>query len=171
MTEISHNGLRIQGHRGPLLRIVRYVLVGVALFAVTGVWLFRGPLFHGNFYTVIPNEVYRSAQLSPETLGRRIKELRLRSVISLRTNEKTKSWFKAEQEVTEVHGVDLHLIRLNVFMPPRGTLQQLVHLLNTARRPLLSSTVRGALNEAVLPRQWQCSYRGEPSLKRRNSSV
>ncbi len=137
MGKISYNGLRIQRHRGPLLRIARYAVVGVALFVVTGAWLFRGLLFRGNFHTVIPNEVYRSAQLSPETLGRRIKELRLRSVINLRTSEKTTSWFKAEQEVTEVHGVDLHLIRLNVFMPPRGTFQQLVRLLNTARRPLL----------------------------------
>jgi len=137
MTEIPHNGLRIQRHRGFLLRIARYTLAGVALFAVTGLWLFRGPLFRGNLHTVIPNEVYRSAHQSPEALERRIRELSLRSVINLRTDEKTRSWSKTEQEVTEVHGVDLHLIRLSVFMPPRGTLQQLVHLLNTARRPLL----------------------------------
>jgi len=137
MAEISYNELRIQRHRRSLLQIAGYALAGVALFAVTGLWLFRGLLFRGNFHTVIPNEVYRSAQLSPEALERRIRELSLRSVINLRTNEKTTSWFKGEQEVTEVHGVDLHLIRLSVFMPPRGTLQQLVHLLNTARRPLL----------------------------------
>jgi protein tyrosine phosphatase (PTP) superfamily phosphohydrolase (DUF442 family) len=143
MTEIPHNGLRIQRHRGPLLRIIRYVLAGVVLIAAIGGWLFRGPLFRGNFHTVIPNEVYRSAQLSPGTLGHRIKEFHLRSVINLRTNEKTRSWFKCEQEVTEIHGVDLHLIRLNVFMPSRGTLKQLVHLLDTARRPLLLHCERG----------------------------
>ena len=137
MAEISSNGLRIQWRRGSLLRIARYTLVGVTLFAVTGLWLFRGPLFRGNFHTVIPNEVYRSSQLSPKTLERRIRENSLRSVINLRTSEKTRSWFKTEQEMTEVHGVDLHLIRLSNFMPPRGTLQQLVHLLNTASRPLL----------------------------------
>jgi protein tyrosine phosphatase (PTP) superfamily phosphohydrolase (DUF442 family) len=149
MVEISHIGLRIQGHRGPLLRIARYAAAGVILFAVTGLWLFRGPLFHGNFYTVIPNEVYRSSQLSPEALERQIKELSLRSVINLRTSEKTTSWLKAEQEVTEVHGVDLHLIRLNVFMPPRKTLQQLVHLLNTARRPLLLHCERGVERSGI----------------------
>jgi protein tyrosine phosphatase (PTP) superfamily phosphohydrolase (DUF442 family) len=98
---------------------------------------------------VIPNEVYRSSQLSPEALERRIRELSLRSVINLRTNEKTRSWFKGEREVTEVHGVDLHLIRLSVFMPPRKTLQQLVHLLNTARRPLLLHCERGVERSGI----------------------
>jgi len=149
MVKISHNGLRIQRHRRPLLRIVRYVLIGVALFAVTGLWFFRVALFHGNFYTVIPNEVYRSAQLSPETLRRRIKELHLRSVINLRTSENKTSWSKAEQEVTEVHGVDLHLIELRIFMPPRKTFQQLVHLINTARRPLLLHCERGVERSGI----------------------
>jgi protein tyrosine phosphatase (PTP) superfamily phosphohydrolase (DUF442 family) len=149
MTEISYNGLRIQRHRRPLLRIVRYVLVGMALFAVTGAWLFRGPLFHGNFHTVIPNEVYRSAQLSPETLRRRIREFRLQSVINLRSDEETKSRFKGEQEVTEVHGVNLHFIRMSVFMPPRKTLQQLVHLLSTAQRPLLLHCARGVERSGI----------------------
>ena len=72
-----------------------------------------------------------------EVLEHRIRELSLRSVINLRTSERGTSWLKAEQEVTEVHGVDFHLIRLSVFMPPRATLQQLVRLLDTARRPLL----------------------------------
>ena len=149
MVKISHNGLRIQGHRGSLLRTARYAVAGMVLFAVAGVWLFRGPLFRGNFHTVIPNEVYRSAQLSTEALERRIRELNLRSVINLRTNEKTRSWFKGEQEVAEGHGVDLHIIRLSVFMPPRGTFQQLVHLLDTARRPLLLHCERGVERSGI----------------------
>jgi protein tyrosine phosphatase (PTP) superfamily phosphohydrolase (DUF442 family) len=143
VVEISHNGVRMKRLRGPLLPITRYILAGVALFAAIGLWLFRGPLFLGNFYMVIPNEVYRSAQPSPKTLEHQIRNLSLCSVINLRTNEKKRSWFKAEQEVAEAQGVDLHLVRLSVFMPPRGTLRQLVHLLDTARRPLLLHCERG----------------------------
>jgi protein tyrosine phosphatase (PTP) superfamily phosphohydrolase (DUF442 family) len=149
MVEISNNGVRMKRLRGPLSPITRYVLAGVALLAATGLWLFREPLFLGNFHTVIPNEVYRSAQLSPEALEHRIRELSLRSVINLRTNEKTRSWFNSEQEVAKAHGVDLHLIRLSVFMPPRGTLQQLVHLLDTARRPLLLHCERGVERSGI----------------------
>ena len=149
MAEILYNGVRIKRHRGYLLGITRYGVAGVTLFALTGLWVFRGPLLHENFHTVIPNEVYRSSQLSPEVLERRIRELSLRSVINLRTNENTTSRFKGEQEVTEVHGVDLHLIRLRVSMPPRGTLQQLVHLLNTVRRPLLLHCERGVERSGI----------------------
>ena len=138
MAEIIHNGIRIHRRRDSLLRIARYAIILVALSAVAGVWLFRGPLFCGNLHTVISNEVYRSAQPSPGALERRIRELSLRSVINLRTSEKGASWFKTEHAVTEARGVDFHLIRFGGdFMPPRATLRQLVHLLDTARRPLL----------------------------------
>jgi hypothetical protein len=76
----------------------------VALFAVIGLWSFRGFLFDGNFHTVITNEVYRSAQLSP-VMRASDKELNLRSVINLRTIEDKASWLKAERGVAEVHGV------------------------------------------------------------------
>jgi protein tyrosine phosphatase (PTP) superfamily phosphohydrolase (DUF442 family) len=86
---------------------------------------------------VIPEEVYRSAQLSPRALEHRIRKFGLRSVINLRTKEKKTSWLKDEQKVTEVHGVDFHLIRLSAHMPPRETLLKLVRLLDTAKRPML----------------------------------
>ena len=149
MLDTSSNGLKIQGQRGSLSRTAIYVLAGIGFFTVIALWFFRGPLFLGNFHTVIPNEVYRSAQLSPETLGRRIREFRLRSVINLRSDEETRSRYKEEQEITEVHGADFHLIRLSVFMPPRGTLRQLVHLLNTARRPYLLHCARGVERSGI----------------------
>jgi hypothetical protein len=82
-------------------------------------------------------------------LEHRIREFNLRSVINLRTDENTRSWVKSEKEVTEVHGVDLYLIRLSVFMPARGTLQQLIHLLDTARRPLLLHCERGVERSGI----------------------
>jgi protein tyrosine phosphatase (PTP) superfamily phosphohydrolase (DUF442 family) len=109
----------------------------VALFAVTGLWLFRVVLFDENFHTVIPDAIYRSAQPSPGTLDRRIRELGLRSVITLSADEEGVSRFETKNSVIGSHGVNFHMIRLTVSMPPRATLQQLVHLLDTAKRPLL----------------------------------
>jgi protein tyrosine phosphatase (PTP) superfamily phosphohydrolase (DUF442 family) len=148
MADISFNGAEIRTHRGPQLRLGQYAAVLAALFAAVGLWLFRGPLFSGNFHTVIPNEVYRSAQLSPVALERRIKEFSLRSVINLRTGEMKASWIKAEQKVTKVHGVDLHLVRLSASMPPQATLQKLVHLFDTARRPLLLHCEKGVMRSS-----------------------
>jgi hypothetical protein len=91
----------------------------VALFVVVGLWSFRALLFDGNFHTVIPNEVYRSAKPSPEALERRIKEFNLRSVIWLSTRKDKDPWVKAERSVTEVHGVNFYLVRLGNFIPPQ----------------------------------------------------
>jgi undecaprenyl-diphosphatase len=99
--------------------------------------VFNNFLFNENFHTVIPGEVYRSAQPSPASLDRRIKKLGLRSIINLRTEENKAPWLEAESKVAETHGVNLYLVRLSVFMPPRATFRQLIHLLDTTRRPLL----------------------------------
>ena len=72
MTEISHDKSGIRRRQEPRWRVTGYVAAGAVLLVITGLWLFRGPLFHGNFHTVIPDEVYRSAQLSPVVLERRI---------------------------------------------------------------------------------------------------
>ncbi len=149
MAEISRDVVGIRRGRATRWRVARYVLILAAVLVVAGLWLFRVPVFLGNFHTVIPNEVYRSAQLSPLTLERRIRELGLRSVINLRTDDGNASWSKSEHEVTEVRGVDLHLVRLSVFMPPRATLQRLVRLLDTAKRPLLLHCLMGVERSGI----------------------
>jgi protein tyrosine phosphatase (PTP) superfamily phosphohydrolase (DUF442 family) len=143
MAEISQDKADIREPRAPQWRLARYVVALVGLLVVAGLLLFRGPLFSSNFRAVIPNEVYRSAQLPPVALERRIRELGLRSVINLRTYDKEKFFLKTESDVTEVHGVDLHLVWLSMLMPNRATLWRLVHLLDTAKRPLLLHCKRG----------------------------
>jgi len=143
MVENSHAGVHIRKSRSPKSRVVRYAGILVVLFTVTGLWLFRGVMFDENFHAVIPTEIYRSAQPSPGTLERRIRELGLRSVINLRADEDESSRFETESAAIESHGVNLHLIRLSVFMPPRATLRRLVHLLDTAKRPLLLHCAAG----------------------------
>jgi len=117
-------------------------MVLAALFAAVGLWSLRALLFNENFHTVIPNEVYRSAQPSPEALERWMRERGLRSVINLR-GESNDPWFKAERAVTEAHGVDLHAIRLTGYIPSVAVFRQLVYLLDTARRPLLLHCAAG----------------------------
>jgi protein tyrosine phosphatase (PTP) superfamily phosphohydrolase (DUF442 family) len=143
MANISEGGIEIQKSRASKSRGLRYAFVLAALFAVTGLWVFRAVLFEENFHAVIPNAIYRSAQPSPGTLERRIRELGLRSVINLRGDEDKGSRFEAEKAVIESHRGDFHVIRLTVFMPPRATLRQLVHLLDTAKRPLLLHCAAG----------------------------
>ena len=137
MMKISRKGLGIRTYITSPMRIAICAVILVALIAAVGLWSMRALLFAENFHTVIPKEVYRSAQPSPKTLERRIQERGIHSVINLR-GESTKPWFKAERAVTEAQGVDLYHIPLsNCSAPPTNALQELVYLLDTARRPLL----------------------------------
>lgn len=143
MGNISEGGKEMLTPQASKSRGFQYAFALAALFAVTGLWVFRSVLFDENFHAVIPKAIYRSAQPSPGTLERRIKELGLRSVINLRADEDEVSLFEAEKAVIEAHRGDFHVIRLSVFMPPRATLRQLVHLLDTAKRPLLLHCAAG----------------------------
>jgi protein tyrosine phosphatase (PTP) superfamily phosphohydrolase (DUF442 family) len=143
LKKISREGLGIRQYITSHMRIAMYAVVLVVLLAAVGGWVFRGLRFDENLHTVIPNEVYRSAQPSSVELKRWIEELSLRSVINLR-GERVSSWFKKEQAVTEAHGVDLYSIALgNGAMPPLKALRQLINLLDTAKRPVLLHCAHG----------------------------
>ena len=145
MAKISRKGLGIRTYIRSPLRIAICAAVLVALLAAVGLWSMRPLLFGENFHTVIPKEVYRSAQPSPEALERRIKGLGIRTVINLRGEERTGPvLMKAERAVTEDQGVDLYNISLsNGTIPPTNALQGLVYLLDSARRPLLLHCAAG----------------------------
>ncbi len=149
LKKISREGLGIRQYITSHMRIAMYAVVLVVLLAAVGGWVFRGLRFDENLHTVIPNEVYRSAQPSSVELKRWIEELSLRSVINLR-GERVSSWFKKEQAVTEAHGVDLYSIALgNGAMPPLKALRQLINLLDTAKRPVLLHCAHGIERSAI----------------------
>jgi hypothetical protein len=84
MMENSRKGLGIWRYRASHLRVATYVVALATLLAAAGLWSLSAFLFNKNFHTVIPNEVYRSAQPSPAALDHWITEFGLRSVINLR---------------------------------------------------------------------------------------
>jgi protein tyrosine phosphatase (PTP) superfamily phosphohydrolase (DUF442 family) len=122
---------------------VTICVVLAALLAATLGWFLRFHLLGDNLHTVIPHEVYRSAQPSSAALERWIRELDLRTVINLR-GTKVNSPFNAERAVTEAHRVDFYILPLaSGSMPHRRALQQLVHHLDTAKRPILLHCAQG----------------------------
>ena len=116
-------------------RAVR-IAAGVFLFALAGVlWVLRAPLFDGNFHTVIPGAVYRSAQLDPEDLDIRILELGIRSIINLRMLEAS---IDDGLGTARRRGVAHYSIRMSApRLAPRSTVQELVEILDAAERPIL----------------------------------
>jgi protein tyrosine phosphatase (PTP) superfamily phosphohydrolase (DUF442 family) len=138
------NGERmIRGRRFSHVQVTICVVIMATLLIAAGGLLLRDRLLGDNLHTVIPHEVYRSAQPSSDALERWIRELGLRTVINLR-GENDSAWFKAEHAVARAHTVDLYSLELaSGALPHRKALQQLVHQLDTAPRPILLHCAQG----------------------------
>ena len=142
MASVLHRERMIRGRRFSYVQVTICVIITAILLAAGGL-LLRDRLLGNNLHTVISQEVYRSAQPSSAVLERWIRELGLRTVINLR-GENDSAWFKAEHAVAKAHTVDVYDLQLaSGSLPHRKALQQLVHHLDTAARPILLHCAQG----------------------------
>lgn len=99
----------------------------------------------GNFRTVTAGQAYRSGQLWPDHLQRVIREHKIRSVISLKGGDLSKSWYRQENEICEKNGAKLYRVQLTASQLPRpAQLSQLLELFDTVEYPLLFHCTGGA---------------------------
>lgn len=99
----------------------------------------------GNFHEVIPQELYRSAQLSSEQLEQKAQQYQLQSVLNLRGYNPTESWFEEEMKVSNAHHLthfDVSLSAGTVVSPKE--LQYILQLIDQAPKPLLVHCTDGA---------------------------
>ncbi len=113
------------------------LLLGVAALAVQRLT--------GNFHEVVPHELYRSAQFSPERLADYQRRYGIRSVINLRGENMGSDWYDAEVATAR----DLGIAHLDFRMSAREQLPQaraaeLVALMRQAPKPLLIHCLAGA---------------------------
>lgn len=98
-----------------------------------------------NFHTVIRDEVYRSAQLTPATLKYLIQKHDIRSVINLRGKNPDASWYQAEVEATAESDARHYDVNLTSTTLPRvDELHKLFRLLNDVEKPVLVHCESGA---------------------------
>jgi len=126
-----------------------------ALIAALGLTL-AGPLrllvFESNLHTVIAGQIYRSAQPSQADIDRWVPELGLRSIVNLRGAKGTadRRWLADEREAAHRNGIEHVSLRMSAGdIPPAQTLRELVHILDTAPRPLLFHCLAGAERSAL----------------------
>ncbi len=118
-------------------RVVVLALAAICLVAVAATLLRVFVL--GNRHAVIPGQVYRSAQPSPEHIRAWANELELRSIISLKGGQTGRSASRAEQNrLGQDLRVDQHFVRMSAQRwPSPGELLLLIDTIAAARRPLL----------------------------------
>lgn len=136
------------------MRRLRWAVpITLALAAAVAV---AGPLrsyvFERNLHPVVPGSVYRSGQPSGARLSEWIETLSLRTVLNLRgkKSQDDRRWLLDEIAASERAGIDHVSIRMSADdLPPGQTLRKLVHVIDTAKRPLLLHCAAGAERSAL----------------------
>jgi undecaprenyl-diphosphatase len=117
----------------------------IILIIIIGILFTVRMLTKNNFHTVIPDEIYRSAQLSAGKLESIVEQHGIKTVISLRRPRPSESWYKSEKEVAESLGIAHHDIAMDLTFSPRiDHLLELRDLIENAPRPLLVHCRAGA---------------------------
>jgi protein tyrosine phosphatase (PTP) superfamily phosphohydrolase (DUF442 family) len=114
------------------------------LLAVVGYEAAQGTL-GGNFHTVIPGQVFRSAQPSARWLGQLVQDHGIRTVINLRGNGAPTEWYMEECRATHRLDVAQEDISLSATrLPSADEMRRLVEVLDHCEYPVLFHCFRGA---------------------------
>ncbi len=99
----------------------------------------------GNIHIVAEGKVWRSAQLSPDSLKRVLSDHGIKTVINLRGNHPEEEWYRAERAATDALGVRHVSLPLSATIEPDdATLTALVSLMRQAEQPILIHCEAGA---------------------------
>ncbi len=120
----------------------RVLLLVVALIVILLITYFG---MRNSIHTVIPNQVYRSAQLPPQTLKHFIRSKGIKSIVNLRGDNSQSKWYLQEVKIAAQNHVKHYDVRLHsTGLPSTQLLRKLVHTLQTAPKPMLLHCKSGA---------------------------
>lgn len=98
-----------------------------------------------NFYTVIPQKVYRSAEMSQEQYRHYINKYHIKTILNLEGRYPSERWYRNEIQASK----DTNTQHINYRIDAKGhlpaaQLQQIAQLITTSRKPLLIHCWHGA---------------------------
>ncbi|MCH9770632.1 MAG: tyrosine-protein phosphatase [Gammaproteobacteria bacterium] len=117
-------------------RWARCLLACLALLVVlaAGSYLLR----RDNLHAVLAGEVYRSAQVSANTLRQIVYAKHIKTILNLRGPNRTQAWYRQELAVAHQLGIKHVDIALSAYrLPSTAKLKRLLAVLMHAGRPLL----------------------------------
>jgi len=116
----------------------RAFAIMLSIVVVAGGLFLTSLQFFGNFHTVIPGELYRSAQMTPAQLEAYAAGYGIKTVINLRGDGGTRKWYadeKAESSRLGIDHIDFPMSAKKALT--REQTQQLADILRTAPKPIL----------------------------------
>jgi len=98
-----------------------------------------------NFHAVEPGVLYRSKQLSKKRLEKYIKRLHLKTIINLRGPNPTMPWWQKEKALAKKYDIKFYSLAMTAHnMPLKKHLLELLHIYETAPKPILIHCYSGA---------------------------
>lgn len=126
------------------LRKAFYIFLIPSLCALLAIGIYYY-IFLTRVLTVIPNQIYRSAQLNTKQLESAIAHYHLASVINLRGPQPDSAWYIQELNTSMRYKVRHFDVSFDSkAMPAARELKKLVTFIETAPKPLLLHCLRGA---------------------------
>ncbi len=137
-------------------------VLGLAII-LAAIWWFT-PQLRYNIHTVIPNKIYRSAELPAVELAKIVKTHHLRTIINLRSMHPGSKWWEDEAHIAKRNDVALYNVSLPAHdLPTKEQLQVLTFIIKNAPRPLLIHCRQGA-DRSGMAAAIALILRNEPSL-------
>lgn len=98
-----------------------------------------------NFHAVIPGLLYRSAQLKPEALEKKIRMHGIKTIINLRGKNPWARWWWHERSIAARYDVDMiHIALSAIRIPNKQQLKTLLSTLRHGRQPILIHCAHGS---------------------------
>lgn len=119
------------------------ILVGLLVLGVGGRLAYN--FFTHNVHTVIPNKIYRTAQLNHAGLTKYTKKLGLKTIINLRGAWPSNHWYQVESQFAKTHQIHYYSLQFSAYqLPKKQMIRRLVTVLETAKKPLAFHCEGGA---------------------------
>jgi len=101
-------------------------------------------LIYGNFHK-LDNNAYRSAQLFSFNMPYYLEKYKIKTILNLRGEQKNKSWYKNEKQITKEHNISLLTFKMSSrkYLDFNQT-SKIVKILKNAKKPILIHCEGGA---------------------------
>jgi undecaprenyl-diphosphatase len=138
-----------------------FIFLTAVLFLPASYFIYMAE--QGNFHAITTGEAYRSAQLDQDELQHYIRKYNIKSIINLRGKRAGHTWY--QEELMVCRQINCRHYDLSIApdkSPSWEQVKKLLHLFETAPRPILLHCKAGADRTGLAAALWKAAVDKEP---------